>query len=305
MGKPRAPAPPDYAAAAKQQGEANLNSAIATNVMGRVNQITPDGSLTYQDIGFYTLPDGTRVPLTQMTTTLSPGQQKLYDQNLAISQQLNDLAEQGIGYVGSMVNTPFDTQGLAQRPTSLPGSGDYGAQRDAVTNALIARMNPELDRQEESLRTRLANQGLEIGGEAANRELFNFGQTRNDALISALLAGGTEQSRMQSMDLNAANYANRARDAGLQEQAFLRSEPLNTLNALRTGNQVSMPNFTSTSSASVQAAPIYDAVADRYQAELQNFQTRMQGYNALMGGLAGLAGSAASAFIPQKVMLRG
>lgn len=300
MGKPKAPAPPDYAAAAKQQGEANVNSAVATNVMGRLNQVTPDGSLTYQDAGSYTLPDGTKVPLQTMVTALSPGQQKLYDQNQQMSQQLNELGLSGIDYVGQTVNKPFDLGGLAELPKELAGSQDYGAQRDMVTEAMMARMRPEMDRRAESMRTRLANQGLAPGSEAYNRDAFNLGQQENDALLAAILAGGTEQSRMQSMDLNAANYARGARQQGLQEQSFLRNDPLNTLNALRTGNQVSMPQFTSTSSAAVNAAPMYDAVADRYQAEMQNFQTRMQGYNALVGGLAGIAGSAASAFMPVK-----
>jgi hypothetical protein len=301
MSKPKAPPPPDYAAAAKQQGEENLNSAIATNVMGRVNQITPDGTLTYKDVGSYTLPNGTVVPLQQMETTLSPGQQTLYDQNMEMSQALNNLGIQGIGYVGDTVNKPFDLDSLAAMPTSLPGSGDYGAQRDAVTNALIARMNPELDRRDEQIRTRLVNQGLQPGSEAYNREMFNAGQSRNDALVAALLAGGTEQSRMQSMDRTAAEYARSARGQGLQEQSFLRNDPLNTLNALRMGNQVSMPNFTQTGSAQVQGAPIYDATADRYQADMQNFQTRMSGFNALVGGLAGIAGAGLGGWLGGKV----
>jgi hypothetical protein len=47
MSKPQAPAPPDYAAAATAQGQANENSALATNYLNQVNQVGPYGSLTY------------------------------------------------------------------------------------------------------------------------------------------------------------------------------------------------------------------------------------------------------------------
>ena len=90
MGKPKAPATPDYAAAAKEQGTANVNAAIATNYLNQANQVGPDGSLTYtyskpgSGLG-YTTSEGQYIPQVTATTTLSPGQQKLYDQNNLIS----------------------------------------------------------------------------------------------------------------------------------------------------------------------------------------------------------------------------
>jgi hypothetical protein len=42
MSKPKAPPPPDYAAAATAQGAANTNSAIATNFLNQADQIGPD-----------------------------------------------------------------------------------------------------------------------------------------------------------------------------------------------------------------------------------------------------------------------
>jgi hypothetical protein len=297
MAKPKAPDPPDYVGAAKQQGEENLNAAIAQNVLGRVGQVGPNGSLTYRDVGSYTLPNGTVIPISEAVTTLSPEQQRLYDQNAQISGNLNDLALQGIDYVGSTVNKPFAMDELAQLRRSLPGSQDYGAQRDEIVQALLSRMNPELDRQEGMLKTGLANKGLDPGSEAYKAEMNLMDQRRNDALTSAVLAGGAEQTRMQGMDLTAAEFEKNARAQGIQEQSFFRNDPLNTLNALRTGNQVNMPQFMSTPSAGVQAAPIYDATADRYQSEMQNFQTRMAAYNSLMGGLASIAGAGIGGFL--------
>lgn len=288
MGKPSPPKTPDYRGAAEAQGEANLNSAIATNQLGRIDQVTPQGSIRYEDIGSYTLPDGTVIPRSQAVTTLSPDQQKLYDQNNQISQSLNDLAISGTDYVGKTVNTPYDTSKLAPRVNTLPGSQDYGKQRDEVTNALIARLQPSLNRTEDALRSRLANQGLQAGSEAYNNAYQEFNTGKNDAIMSALLAGGQEQSRMQGLDLNAGNFANTSRQQGIQEQSFFRNDPLNTLNALRTGNQVNMPNFQQTGSANVNAAPIYAATNDQYQGDVQRYQAQLGPWNSLMGGLGSI-----------------
>jgi len=293
MGKPKAPAPPDYAAAAREQGAANLNSSIATNVLGRVDQITPTGSLTYQDIGSYTLPDGTVIPRSSMTTTLSPDQQILFDQTNEISRSLNDVALQGIDYVGQTANKPFDTSMLADRVNTIAGSEDYSADRDRVVEALLARLQPSVERRENQLQSRLANQGFAAGSEAWNNEYQQFNQGRNDLEIAAFLAGGQEQSRLQGMDINAGNFANTSRQQGIQEQSFFRDQPLNTLNALRTGNQTTMPQFQQTSSANVNAAPIYAATNDQYNAALRKFEADMGPWNSLLGGL----GSIGAAFV--------
>jgi hypothetical protein len=331
VGKPKAPEAPDYAGAAREQGTANLNSAIATNTLGRINQITPQGTISYEDTGSYTLPDGTVIPRQTATTTLSPDQQKLYDQNNQIASALNDVAIGGIDYVGNTANKPFDTSSLAGRVNTvagaqgpapefqqtITGADDYSADRDRVTQALLERMRPEMERRENSLRNTLANQGLRAGGEAFNNEYQQFNQGRNDAEIGAFLAGGQEQSRLQGMDLNAGNFkndaivkaimaaqarqgmdinagsfANTSRQQGIQEQSFFRDQPLNTLNALRTGNQTQMPNFQGSSTAAVAAAPVYSATNDQYNAQLKQFEAQMGPWNALMGGL----GSVGAAF---------
>jgi hypothetical protein len=93
VGKPKAPPPPDYAAAATAQGAANTDSAIATNFLNQANQVGPYGSLTYSydPSKGYTLAEWDRsFQLTTATTTLTPAQQQLLDQQTGISSQLND-----------------------------------------------------------------------------------------------------------------------------------------------------------------------------------------------------------------------
>lgn len=317
MSKPKAPEPPDYAAAAAAQGTANTNSAIATNFLNQANQVGPTGSLTYtyDRSGGYTLPDGTVIPRTTATTTLSPEQQRLYDQNTAMSTQLNDLAAQGIGYVGQAVGQGVDQSSLPGMVGSVQprqfrdgtGGEDFTAHRDRITQAMMERMQPSIDRQQESMRTQLVNQGITQGSKAYGTEQDTFNRGVNDQRIAALLAGDQEQQMywdqeqrgldnynraqegMFSQGLAGGQFANQARQQAIQEQDYFRNQPLNMLNALRSGNQVSMPSFGSvTAGSNIQPAPIYAATNDAYQGALQSYQAQLQARSAMLGGIASL-----------------
>lgn len=444
MGKPKAPATPDYAAAAKEQGTANVNAAIATNYLNQANQVGPDGSLTYtyskpgSGLG-YTTSEGQYIPQVTATTTLSPGQQKLYDQNNLISTNLNDLAIRGIGYVDEATQNPIDQSKLPSLATGLavpqysgniadagsiqsqvnnpamkagtigltssvdptkfqsgydfsnvsaaPQLSDFTTQRDKITDAMMQRLQPYLDRRRDAMNTQLANQGITHGSEAWNWDQDAFNRSENDQRIAALLAGDQEQQNLfnnamglrqqgvneamaqgnifntaatntfnqglananlgnsaqgqefnqnlsaqgQQFDQNmaamqaanaaqsqqfsqnqavqqAANQAqeaqfntglagaqfqNQARQQAIQEADYFKNQPLNMLNALRTGNQVSMPNFGNvTAGAQIGATPVYQATADQYQAALDAYKTKMASYSGLLGGLGSLGGAA-------------
>jgi hypothetical protein len=293
VGKPKAPAPPDYAAAAAAQGDANLNSALASNYLGQVNQVGPEGSLNYSyDSKGHTLPDGTFVPNTTATTVLSPEQQRLYDQNVQISASLNDVAQRGVNYVGDQASKPFDLSQLPNRGR-VTEADQFESQRKATTEALLARMEPQFQRDDEALRNRLSNQGIFSGSEAYKTELDQQGRNVNDIRLQASLAGGQEANTLFNQGLAGASFNNQARAQSLQEQDYLRSQPLNLLNALRTGNQVSMPQFANLSTgANVAAAPVYQAVNDEYQAKMDAYKSKQSTFGALLGGLGTLGGAA-------------
>lgn len=296
MGKPKAPPPPDYAAAATAQGTANEGSAIATNFLNQANQVGPYGNLTYtydQSHGI-TLPDGTVIPQTTATTQLSPEQQHLLDQQTGISTQLNDVASAGIGQVAQTAATPIDFGALPSLTGSLnPEGTDASALRDKITSAYMERLQPYIDKDRAALDVRDANQGITHGSEAYNWDQDTFNRGVNDQRIAALLAGDQEQQAQFGRGLASAQFGNQARNQALQEAEFGRTEPLNMLNALRTGNQVNLPQFGNVSGgANIAPAPIYQATADQYSAAMQNYQAKLAQQSALMGGLSSL-GSAA------------
>lgn len=366
MSKPKSPPPPDYAAAAKEQGTQNINAALATNFLNQANQVGPMGSQTYayDYNNGYRLPDGTIIPHATVTTQLNPDQQQLLDQQTGISKQLNDLAAKGIGYVGQAADmppipgglTPL-SQGLARtnfdadadptqnqiagsydfsNVTAMPNRNEFNQSRDQVTSAYMERLQPYIDRDRQALQSKLANQGITLGSEAygADNDVFNRGV--NDQRIAALLAGdqeaqrlfgnamqmrgqgvseamaqgnfgnqaqaqeyGQNQQALQNYNaaaqanfgqgLAASQFANQARAQAIQEADYARNAPLNMLNALRTGNQATMPQFGNVmGGATIAPAPVYNAAQDQYAAAMQQYQNKLQAQNGLMQGIAGI-----------------
>jgi hypothetical protein len=336
VGKPKAPAAPDYAAAAQQQGAANINGAVASNYLNQVNQHGPDGNMDYSydyKNGYVDPQTGKTIPSVTATTTLSPEQQQLYNQNTGLSIALNDLAGKGLGYVSDATSHPTDPgqfNPIKYGPTpssgvdlsklsAMPSVNDFQNERDQVTNALMARMQPQLQQQQDSLNSNLANQGIQLGSDAYGKAQQINGQNTNDARMSAILAGSQEQQRLfgdamgindqqyqhelgnQQMTFNQGLASNQFNNAAvgqaIQQADYFKNQPLNMLNALRSGNQVQMPGFGNVAGgAQIAAAPVYAATNDAYNAALDQYKTAMSGYSGMMQGLGSLGSTAMSVY---------
>lgn len=119
MGKktPKAPTPPDPYATAQAQGQMNKDTAVSEAYLNRVNQYTPEGSLTWSTNG--TNPDGT--PRFESRQTYSPEQQALYDSGNKVEQALSDTALKNVGKVNEAQSKPWDTSGMT--PLQFGGQG--------------------------------------------------------------------------------------------------------------------------------------------------------------------------------------
>lgn len=93
------------------------------------------------------------------------------------------------------VRDTFSTDGVTAK---LPSTID-SSTRKAVEDALYARLNPQLQRDEQDLRTRLLNSGIEVGTDAYNREMQLQNQKANDARMQVVLAGGQEEDRQTKL----------------------------------------------------------------------------------------------------------
>lgn len=235
------PPAPNYSQAAQQ-----------TQASQMVSQNTPYGSLKYS--GDPNSPSG-----YQSTVTLSPTGQQLLDQQNQISVGLGNQALGGLANVGNTLSKPFDY-------------GSVGDVQDQAYKTYTARLDPQWERQEQQLRTQLANQGIPVGSEAWNNEMRSFNQGKNDAYSQANLAA--IQTAPQTLQLAEA----------------LRTQPLNELNALRTGSQVTTPQFTPQPGANYLGAT---TAAGNYATDIYNQKIAQQ--NAMMGGLFSLGGNLGAA----------
>jgi hypothetical protein len=267
-----APPPPDYAGAAKATAAGDLEAARTAAAANRVNQITPYGNLTYSmnpnD------QDQWGNAMWTATQTLSPDQQKLLDYQNQTSIGLGELTGKGLGYVNQMIQDPFSTK-------NLPSLGFDPAQN--YQDAYMQRLAPQVAQSQEALDTKLANAGIPIGSEAYKRAQMVEAQKVNDLRLGATTAGfGTGLQ---------------ARQQGFNEAAYQRNEPINTLNAVRTGAQVTNPSYVSVpQQATTKGADLLGAATAE-----GNYNTASANANAasnagMTSGLMSLAGTAAMAF---------
>ncbi|WP_322882704.1 tail fiber domain-containing protein [Sinorhizobium medicae] len=270
-----APQSPDPKQTASAQTATNIGTAVANNVMGNVNQVTPDGNLTYS----YTTQKWTdplsgkeydlKVPTA--TQTLSGPQEAIKTQMDGAELNMATLANTQSGNLNTMLGKPVDISaapaggkasaiGLPQYQNftsgpklqtslgdagnvqgSIAGAGsiqnqvadsgkvqtslgdagditrtyDFDVDTSTYEQALMDRLNPQLERDRAALETKLTNQGLQPGSEAYNRAVDEANRAANDARIGATLSAGQEQSRIAGLAQNQAMFRNSA-----QQQAY-------------------------------------------------------------------------------------
>ena len=172
LGKPQAPAAPDYTGAAYAQANAQHS-----------NQNTPYGSLTWTQAN-------PKDPKSQWTSNinLNPLGQQTLDSQMRMSQGLGNLAE---GAMGNINTGPMDLSSVQDI-------------NDKAYGALTSRLDPQWAQREEMQKTQLANQGLAPGGEAYTNAMRDFGNQRNDAYQQANLAA--IQTMPQTYQLASSTY---------------------------------------------------------------------------------------------------
>ncbi len=264
MGKSDPPPPPDYTGAAVATGAANQEAARVAAKANRVSQYTPYGSLVYTG-GQNGDPDQWRSDVT-----LSPTGQALLDSQNKISLGLGNLGETGLGYVQNTLNKPFDWGAVPQAPVN---AGTTAQQ------AIMSRLGPDLESRRAATASRLANQGIGVGTQAYDEALKSDDRAANDARMQAVLQG--------------INLDTTARQQGIQEQSFARNEPLNMLNAVRSGAQVQNPTFQQVpQQATVPGANYLGAAQAQGQDALGAWNAQQAQNNNMMSGLFSLGGSA-------------
>lgn len=262
MGKPSAPKPPDPAKVAGAQVAQNVSTALAQSTLNNVNQVTPDGSLTYSVDGYDTLTDPNtgqtyQIPRYTATQSLSEQGQALKGVNDAAGMNLATLARDQSARLGTLLGTPVDLS------------------NDAVEGRLMelgrARLDPMLAQRQEGLRASLSAQGIKEGSAAYDRAMAREGQSQNDAYNQLLLTG---------------------RGQAVQEALTARNQPINEITALTSGSQVSQPSFVGTNPAQLANVDRAGLENQAYQQNLAAWQQNMANRLGIMGGAFGLGANA-------------
>lgn len=265
-GKSSPPPAPDYTGAAQATAAGNLEAARATAAANRVNQYTPYGSLVYQP----TETDKFGNQLYQVTQTLSPAEQQKLNQTNALDIGLLGTAQSGLNYAQGVLEKPgVDMSKLPSMPINAG---------ETYSDAIMRRLAPTMAASQESFDTKMANQGIVPGMKAyenANRE---FQQQQNDLLTSAQIQGMNMGLGAQQQEFNQA--------------AYNQMQPINVINALRTGTQVQNPNFVSpVQQQNPGGADLLGAANQQYNAQVAATNAANAASGGFLGGLMNLGGA--------------
>ena len=267
MGKdsPSAPPPPDYKAAAEAS---------------RSNQVTPFGSSTWTPAKEAVIGSpGKWVGGTgEMENFVDPKTNRVSSRPIGATWQPGVESSPAVAATNTTTLSPDLEKGLmgitgrvAENMSKGPDLSSVQDISDKAYGAFTARLDPQWAQQQQGQETQLRNQGLVPGGEAYDNAMRVFNQAKNDAYQQANL--GAIQTMPQTYQLANDQY----------------NQPLNQLNAIRTGAQIQGPQFEG--SADYLGAANAQA---QYGQGLYNAQVGQQ--NAMTSGLFGLGSAGLLAY---------
>lgn len=266
-GKAKAPPAPDTIGAAKETAAGNLEAARATAAANRTNQITPYGNLTYTA---NPEKDSYGNTLYTATQTLSPEQQKIYEQESQLNEGLMSTANKGLDYANEVLSKPgVDT-------SKLPS---YGINPGEVySDAIMRRLAPQIAKENEMSDAQLANMGIASGTKAYENAKRELAMGQNDRQLAAITSG--------------MNVGLGANQQAFQQEAYNQMQPINVINALRSGSQVQGPNFANTPNQAQTAGPdILGATNAQYANQVAATNAQNAASGGFMSGLMGLGGA--------------
>jgi hypothetical protein len=269
-GKQDAPPAPDYVGAAQQTAAGNLEAARATAAANRVNQVTPYGNLTYNIGG----KDSFGNDMYTATQTLTPGQQKILEQNQGLSSGLLNTAQSGLNYANDVLSKPGVD--LSQLPQVGINPGE------TYSDAIMRRLQPQITQENEMSDAALANQGIAQGTEAYNNAKRTLQMGQNDRQLGAITSG-------MGVGLQANQQA-------FGQQGYNQMQPINVINALRTGSQVQAPSYVNVPSQQYTGGPdILGATGQQYNAQLAQTNANNAASGSFMNGLMNIGAAYAGA----------
>ena len=253
--KPDPPTPPNPIDTARAATGSNVATAVANASLQNINQVTPGGSLNYSTTGNYAWTDPTtgqtyQIPQFTATQTLTPYGQATHNLQQTAQYNMAAMADAQSRKVAGILGTPFtptttgptggqasNIAGIPAAATSFAGGGpiqsslgpqgditktygpedNFSADRQRVEESLMARMNPQLQIEQQRVQQQLADQGIRYGSQAYSDAMMNYSRQADDARWGAIQNAGQEQQRMVQEAAQLAAFQNAAQQQGYEQ----------------------------------------------------------------------------------------
>ena len=223
-----------------------------------------------------------------------------FGQNLNAAQLANQAAAQNTGNAANLA--AFQNQGVGQQFQQ----GLANAQLANQANQQQFGQNAAQQQAQNAAQAQGYNQALssgQFGNQAAGQQfqqnlsaadLANqanqqqFGQNATQAQLANQI-----NQQQYNQQLQNAQLANQVNQQGFQQESYNQMQPINVINALRTGSQVTNPSYASVpQQANTAGADILGATQAGYNAQLGAVNAKNAASGNFMGGLMGLGGAA-------------
>lgn len=282
-----------------QNGQSLSLSQLGTQQLGNVKDALAN------PVDFSKAPP---VQNNQLVSNVNPGQLQMQVDMSGVPKQVG-----GDALAGAMK----DSQGAAYKQQSAYLDNNYAQKQHDLENQLVQQ---GVTQNSDAWNRAMGNLGEQrtfdynnafnnsfATGLAANNQLYNQGLSSNQnaygqAVGNATFANGAQGQQFSQGLANAGlnnqtaaqafsqSSADRART--LNEQQQQQQIPLNLLNALRTGSQVTSPSFGGTPQGNVAGTDIASLYNNQYQGQLAGVNGQIASNNANTTAGAGLAASA-------------
>lgn len=308
MRTPKAPEAPDPIEQGRAQTGVNIATAIANLTGNMINRQSPLGSLNYNQTGSFQFTDPVGgqtydIPTFTAVESLSKDGQTIQGNTTGAQIAMSGAAKAAAQRMQGLMGGGINTSGLPGRGTvpTLAGAptGNYAARgniadagalaksfniadRGRVEEALMSRLNPQLQQDRASREAQLQQQGITLGSAAYDRAMAQLDQQSTDARMQAILAGGQEQSRVTGLNQAQASFQNAAQQQQFAQNAA-RTSQFN--NAQGQNWQQALAGAGFNNQAAAQQYQMQDAArssALQEQVGLRNQQ--LNEIQALMGG---------------------
>ena len=327
MSKPDPPQPPNPLATAAAQTGTNVSTGVANAFLNNVNQVTPQGNLSYDVTSNYSWTDPSTgqtysIPRFTATQTQTPQAAAIEAQNNAAKETLARTGATQAGKIEGILNTPFNPSasapaggnasgimGVPQAATSYDAGGqiqntfgdagdvtrgygpadNFSADRQRVEDSLMARMNPQLQKERANIEQRLADQGIRYGSQAYTSAMDDYNRQATDTRFGAISQAGGEQQRMMDMAAKEAGFQNAAQQQAY-DQAMGRGSFANSAQAQQNSQNAALAGFGNAGQAQnlAQQQSIFNASnAQRNQYMQEQYQQRQQPLNEITAMMTG------------------